>query len=168
MRAARRRLRLRSDSLSVPPGTLRQRPEAGLKARGETMAARVLRVPVAGPRGILAAEQVVRADDPERKRSGFREPRREMCPSGRTASQVGSPFIGGIAPFYDAQKIRVGCPCRLTRPGQQRLCSSASVASRRLAPGLRPPPLAHRNWRRRHERIQVFESRHGSRAHHRG
>jgi hypothetical protein len=58
------------------------------------MAAWMPRVQLAGPRGILAArapaaERAVGADDPERKRSGFRAPRREMRPSPQTASQVG-------------------------------------------------------------------------------
>ena len=73
------------------------------------MAARVPRVQLAGPRGILAArapaaERVVGADDPERKRSGFRVPRRAMRPSRQTASQVGVPFRRGIAPFFMARE----------------------------------------------------------------
>jgi hypothetical protein len=90
------------------------------------MAARVLRVQLAGPRGILAArapaaERVVGADDSERKRSGFRAPRREMRPSRQTASRVGR------ALFYRAQRYLL-CP-GLTRPGQQRL--SRMVANSR-------------------------------------
>ena len=46
------------------------------------------------------------------------------------------------ATFCGAQKYLL-FPCQ-TLPKERRLCSSASVASRRLAPGLRPPPLAHR------------------------
>ena len=78
------------------------------------MAARVPRV---GWRGLVgpAAEQVVKAHDSERKRSGFREPRREKRSSRQTVSQVGgSPFVGASRPFYDAQTY-VLCPC-LTRP----------------------------------------------------
>lgn len=67
------------------------------------MAARGPRVQLAGPRGILAArapaaERVVGADDPERKRSRFRAPKREMRQSRQTKSQAGSPFVGNRAP----------------------------------------------------------------------
>ena len=170
-RPARWRLQPRRGSLSVPRGTLRRRLEAGLKMRRETKAPCAPRVQLAGPRRILAARppaagRVVGADEPERMRSRFRAPRREMRQSRPTASQVGIPFLRGIAALFLWRQKYPLCP-RLTRSREQRLCGSASVASRRLAPALRPP-LARRNWRRGHGRIHVLKSRHGSRAHHRG
>lgn len=68
------------------------------------MAARVPRVALAGPRGNLAAEQVVKAHDPERKRSGFREPRREKRSSRQTVSQVGVPPSWGHRALFMTRK----------------------------------------------------------------
>jgi hypothetical protein len=167
MRPGRRRLQPRRGSPSGPPGTLRQRPEAGLKVRREAKAARAPRVRLRENPGILAARapaagRAVAADEPERTRSRFRGSRGEMRQSLQTASQVAIPFVGEILRVFAAPKNTL---CVLTLPNEQRLCSGARVASRRLAPGFRPPPLAHQNWGRRHGRIQVLESRHGSRAH---
>jgi hypothetical protein len=143
MRPARRRLQPRRGSLLVPRGTLRQRPGARLKMR-ETKAARAPRAPLGGPRRILAARdpaagRVVGADEPERTRSGFRAPRREMRQSRQTASQAGVPLRREIAPLSCGAQKYVLCP-RLTRPREQRLVAApTSLQGRwRLASGGRP------------------------------
>ena len=123
----------------------------GLKARREAKTE-------AAPRALLAAPRRIFWRQGENS-GGWMGGRRGLSLSGRargcrahrvgmrqsrpTASQAEAPLRWRIrATSCGAQKYLL-FP-RQTLPKERRLCSSASVASRRLAPGLRPPPLAHR------------------------
>ena len=90
---------------------------------------------------------MVGADEPERTRSRFRATRSRNAPNRQTASQAAVPLRRKSLPLFVARKNTFSVHAKRCPKNRDFVAAPASLQGG-LVLSLRPPPLAHRNWRR--------------------